>query len=219
MKKTLAQTTSRTGKSRAAKTRIDWRERRGAATREQILDAAVRSIVKHGYASLTTTMIADTAEVSRGAMLHHFPSKEAIIREMVRHLFEKRMAAFEKMVKTVPDEDSRIKNSIRIFRDQVNHPYFIAFFELTVAARTDTTLLDMLRPCQEALEARGLELATSLFPEVSPDRIALGMALSQAVMENIALQHLSRNSNATDDRLIEFLEHQISDLYNLPGKD
>ncbi|HEY8351167.1 MAG TPA: TetR/AcrR family transcriptional regulator [Sphingomonadales bacterium] len=196
-------------------TKIDWRERRGAATREQILDAAVRAIVRHGYAALTTTMIADTANVSRGAMLHHFPSKDVIIRETIKYLFEKRMGAFRKMVGEIPAKDDRIRHSIEIFWKQVNHPYFIAFFELTVAARTDKSLLEMLAPCQKALEERGLELAQALFPEVDRDRLALGLALSQAVMESLAFQRIRRQPTEADKRLIAYLEEQIRSLYGL----
>lgn len=196
-------------------TKIDWRERRGAATREQILDAAVRAIVRHGYAALTTTMIAETANVSRGAMLHHFPSKEVIIRETIKYLFEKRMGAFEKMVGNIPVTGDRIRHSIEIFWKQVNHPYFIAFFELTVAARTDKALLEMLAPCQQALDERGLELAEALFPELERERLALGLALSQAVMESLAFQRIRRQPRETDKKLIEYLEQQIRALYNL----
>ncbi|RME67063.1 MAG: TetR/AcrR family transcriptional regulator, partial [Alphaproteobacteria bacterium] len=195
--------------------KIDWRARRGAATREQILDAAVRTLVKRGYSDLTTTTIAKTAGVSRGAMLHHFPAKDVLIREMVRYLFDRRMAAFEKMVATVSRDGNRVAESLKTYWQQVNHPYFIAFFELTVAARTDKMLHAMLAPCQDALDARGLELAQALFPQVARERLTIGLALSQAVVEYLALQHMRRAPNALDDRLIAHLSHHIRAFYGL----
>lgn len=195
--------------------KVGWRERRGAATRKQILDVTVRSIVNVGYAALTTTMIADSAQVSRGAMLHHFPSKEAIMHDTVRYLFERRLSAFEKTVNAIPRVGDRIKASIEAFWKQVSHPYFIAFFELTVAARTDKGLLEILAPCQQALDERGLDLAQALFPEVDRNRLALGMALSQGIIEHLAVQRIQRKSSELDRRLLEYLEQQIRELYGL----
>ena len=102
-----------------------------------------------------------------------------------------------------------------IFWDQVHHPYFTAFFELTVAARTDRSLLAVMAPCQEALEARSLELAQELFPELDPARLRLGLALSQAIMESLALQLIRRKPNELDTRLIDYLEQQIQALYGI----
>ena len=199
--------------------KIDWRERRGAATREQLLDAAVKSIVKHGYAKLSTTMVADAAKVSRGAMLHHFPSKKILIHETVKHLFEKRLTAFEKMVLNIPKGGDLVEESIKVYWQQINHPYFIAFFELTVAARTDENLLKILLPYQEALNSRGLELAGKLFPEVPRETLSLGLAMSQAVMEYLALQRIRSTQTETDKRLIEFMEQEIRSLYDITPLD
>lgn len=200
-----------------ARPRIDRRERRGAATREQILDATVRSIVTHGYHALTTTMVAKAAKVSRGAMLHHFPSREAVIRETIGYLFEKRLAAFEKMVARVSAEGHRVEQSLEIYWQQARHPYFIAFFELSVAARTDKSLQAMLTPYQQALEARSLELARQLFPDVAPERLAIGLALSQAVIEHLALQHMAQKDNPLDAPLLTHMQNHIRAFYGLDG--
>jgi AcrR family transcriptional regulator len=203
--------------TKPAKIRVDWRQRRGTATKNQILDATVRCIVKHGYGALTTTMIADAAQVSRGAMLHHFPSKEIIVHETIRYLFKRRMHAFEKMVEAIPRSGDLVHDSIEVFWKQVHHPYFIAFFELTVAARTDKALLETLAPCLQALDERGLDLAEALFPNVDRSRLALGMALSQGIIEHLALQHIQQKSDRNDKSLISYLEHQIRILYQLDG--
>jgi AcrR family transcriptional regulator len=195
--------------------RIDWRRRRGAATRVHILDAAVRCIVEYGYGALTTTMIANAAQVSRGAMLHHFPSKDAVLGETIRYLSERRLKVFEKMIDAIPRDNHRVHNSIELFWSQVGHPYFIAFFELAVAARTDKALNAAVTPCLQALDARGLELAQSLFSEVDHDRLVLGITLSRAVLEYLTQQHSQQKSDASDRRQIEYLKQQLSALYGI----
>ncbi len=51
--------------------------------RTKIIRAARRIIRKSGAAHLTLEEIADEAGVSKGGLLYHFPSKEALIRELI----------------------------------------------------------------------------------------------------------------------------------------
>jgi AcrR family transcriptional regulator len=49
------------------------------ATRAKLLQAAITIVVEHGAAHLTLNAVAQTAQVSKGGLLHHFPSKEALL--------------------------------------------------------------------------------------------------------------------------------------------
>ena len=62
---------------------VGWQAQKSASTRELIIEAAIKCLVELGYARTTTTVIAEKAGLSRGAMLHHFPSKLGIIRAAV----------------------------------------------------------------------------------------------------------------------------------------
>ena len=55
------------------------REQRTSDSRLRILDAAVACLVESGYAGTTTLTIQARAGVSRGRLLHHFPSKETLL--------------------------------------------------------------------------------------------------------------------------------------------
>src|SRR5437762_1035398 len=54
-------------------------EERSATTRALLLDATLECLIDAGYAATTTTMIAERAGVSRGAQLHHFPTKSELV--------------------------------------------------------------------------------------------------------------------------------------------
>jgi AcrR family transcriptional regulator len=49
--------------------------RRGAHMRLRLLEATVDLISRHGYAATTIQLLADTASVSRGSILHQFPTR------------------------------------------------------------------------------------------------------------------------------------------------
>ena len=62
--------------------------RKQTPTREVLLDAACRLVRRQGVAQLTLDAVAATAGVSKGGLLYHFPSKEALIQGMVEHLLD-----------------------------------------------------------------------------------------------------------------------------------
>jgi AcrR family transcriptional regulator len=57
---------------------------RSARTVEAIVEAAIRILRQGGWASLTTTRVAEKAGVSVGSLYQYFPNREAIAVEIVR---------------------------------------------------------------------------------------------------------------------------------------
>ena len=64
----------------------------GEVTRELLVDVAVRLFSERGFASTSTSDIVEAAQVTRGALYHHFDRKE--------DLFE---AAFEQVERSIAD--------------------------------------------------------------------------------------------------------------------
>ncbi|MCW5750017.1 MAG: TetR family transcriptional regulator C-terminal domain-containing protein [Alphaproteobacteria bacterium] len=52
--------------------------------RQDLRDAAVRSIAKHGYAGVTVSMICEEAGFSRGLIGHYFKGKDDLLLEAIR---------------------------------------------------------------------------------------------------------------------------------------
>lgn len=67
-----------------------------ASSRDRLLDAAEELVSAQGATNLTLDAVARAAGVSKGGLLYHFPTKEALLQAMVdRHLEEvdRRVAA------------------------------------------------------------------------------------------------------------------------------
>jgi AcrR family transcriptional regulator len=62
------------------------RERRIAARKRQILQAAAQVFAEKGFNGATTREIADIADVAEGTIYNYFDSKEDLLSEMVHDL-------------------------------------------------------------------------------------------------------------------------------------
>lgn len=95
------------------------RQKRSQETCTVILEAAARILETDGLGGLTTNRVAETAGVSVGSLYQYFPSKEAILAEMIRDLRRSLLSDCEAAVDTVrgrplPDAvDALVRASLR----------------------------------------------------------------------------------------------------------
>lgn len=194
---------------------LGWQAQKSAGTRNAILESAIACIVEYGYRGTTTTAISRKAGLSRGAMLHHFPAKVDIIRAAVEHLHKKRLKAFRRaMSRAAAPTDDRVTLGVDAFFDHVRHPMFVAFFELSVAARTDPELAGILRPMQEAFETEWYSTAKDVFPEWQgrDEQFDIALDLSRYVMEGLAVSSLTHRGSERDKRILKYLADKLHEL-------
>lgn len=139
---------------------------RRRATRSALLDATVACLVEDGYANTTTRRIAERANVSPGALQHHFASKQELVSEAITYLT--RRLSEQLMERGLPSAESgRLLAEQLIDRlwEVLNGPLIEAATELAVAARTDPSLRQRLAEAQrEAVEMVGVT-ARYLLPD------------------------------------------------------
>src|SRR4029453_13592842 len=115
-------------------------QERAIATRNALLDAAIECLVELGYAGTTTIETARRAGVSRGAQLHHFPTKAQLLATAVEHLFDRRRSAFLAAFAAIHPKAARLDAAMDLLWSMFEGPAFVAWTELWVAARTDPEL-------------------------------------------------------------------------------
>jgi AcrR family transcriptional regulator len=73
-----------------ARARADGRTapRDGAATKRRILDASERVVLRDGVGHLTLDAAAGEAGLSKGGVLYHFPTRDALVSAMVARIIE-----------------------------------------------------------------------------------------------------------------------------------
>src|SRR5438045_1209547 len=139
-------------------------EERSAATRARLLDATLECLVELGYARTTTTEIAERAGVSRGAQLHHFPTRMELVLAAVEHVFAVRDVEFHQAFARLPEGANRAAAAVDLLWHIMSGDTFAAWLELAVAARTDGELRKKLH----AIGGRAARRIERTFRELFP---------------------------------------------------
>jgi AcrR family transcriptional regulator len=173
---------------------------RRASSRALILDAAVQALVEHGYSGTTTVMIQELAGVSRGRLLHHFPSREALLVAAAQHLAVERINEMERWFSESSDLDAsgddRIDRAVMLLWRTFRQPYFWAAMELWAVARTNAELRVELATAEHRLGRAIQHVIATMFGPVHSSHPAFAEVreLLFTSMRGVALTY------AIDDR-------------------
>lgn len=202
-----------------------WQAEKSALTRQSILEASVRCFVDHGYASTTTAMIAEEANVSRGAMMHHFPSRSAVMNAVVGYLHVRRLNEYRDLMLDIDSPDqtmtrAAIRTSVEAAWKYVNLPSFVAYQELLGAARTDPALAEAVGEVERDFEREFLKTVRSVFPHWKQVKsLQAAHDLVQFVMQGMGVAHRSSNREQRARRMIETVTDHLERVYFTDTKD
>ena len=82
------------------------------SSQDRILDAAMRVFRRHGFRRSSIEQAADEAGLTRQALYHHFPSKEALFRAALERLYEKAVAAEAAAARTAEATEASLADII-----------------------------------------------------------------------------------------------------------
>ena len=174
---------------------VSRQEARSRSTRLRVLEAAVECLVELGWSGTTTTVVAERAGVSRGAQLHHYRTKSALLVAAVEHLGERRAAELRAEAAALRAGGDRVAQTVDLLATLFTGPLFAAAIEVWVAARSDPSLRATLVP----VEARfGREVHRMTVQLLGADETRPGVRESvQATLD--LLRGLGVASLLTDD--------------------
>ena len=148
------------------------RARRSADSRALILEAAVGCLVQEGYAGASTLAVQARAGVSRGRLLHHFPSRAELLVAAAQYLATSSLAELQQRATALmadqPPGRERVDRAIDLTWATFQEPPFWAAMELWTAARTDPDLRAGLRTEERRLRASIRAVADGIWgPEIA----------------------------------------------------
>jgi AcrR family transcriptional regulator len=197
---------------------ISWQAQKSAMTRDRILDATINCFIELGYSDVTTARVASTAGVSRGAMLHHFPSKTELIQAAVEYLHDKLLEDYTRRVDNIPSAlkgKKRRRAGIEAYWEHLSGDLSVVHHELCVAGRTDLELKAILENSQVLFEQHVRESNTRLFKEWNDrgDRYLLAMDVTKFMMEGMAAGQLMTNREERIARLLDYLADRLEEIF------
>jgi AcrR family transcriptional regulator len=140
---------------------------RSATTRQALLDATIRCLVEEGYANTTTSRVAELAGVSRGAHLHHFQTRSALIAAAVERLQIRRAQELMAAADALPSGPERVTQALDLLWRSYTSPLFQGALDLWTAGRTDAELRSHLVKIERDFDRQTMQLARRLFPQAA----------------------------------------------------
>jgi AcrR family transcriptional regulator len=177
---------------------------RTAVTTEKLLGATVTSLIERGYRGTSTPEICKRAGVSRGAQLHHYPTKESLVAAAVEHLLSQRVTELSARLSEAPAGVLDLKEAAVFLWKVYTGDTFYAWLELVVTSRTDEDLRKIMVALDERLVARAERVvAKFLLPYVDdPRRIKATTRLILAIFDGLATHRvLSQDDSLAMDAL------------------
>ncbi len=176
-------------------------QQRRDETRKALLDAAVESLIDVGFARTTTLEVQRRADVSRGALLHHFPSKAELLVAAVDHLAEMRARELKALASQLPEGRARTDAVIGLLWQCFSGAFFQVAMELRTAARTDPELRPVLQSAERALRDRIFAQARTLFGKDVADHpgVERALDLTLQLMIGSAMTQVLHKDQRLDD--------------------
>jgi AcrR family transcriptional regulator len=178
-------------------------QERSETTRQRILDAVMQCLREEGWVAATTPRIAEIAGISRGALLHHYPTKSLLMRAALDHVLEQGQAQFLRAIEGVPDGPERLSTMIDALWATMSSDTFVPWIEVLVASRRDPEL----RETVEAFALRTQAVVDENFRRLfgvsgrESDVVAQAPLFAFALVEGLALRQLVIQDNRAENAL------------------
>ena len=180
-------------------------------TRARILDSAMRLFAETGYHAATNPAIATAANLTRGAMLYHFATREELVEAAILHIELARARLFEEAARASasPGLDAS-EQAIDAYWALLHETPFVAFAELEAAARTDPMLRARLAASQTAFDRAQVGDRFGALAQAGADpRFQTSRDLGRFLLEGLARGAMTYDETARRQRLLAVVKRAV----------
>lgn len=183
-------------------------ESKSSVMRITILEATIDCLANHGYASTTNNLVCELAKISRGAMLHHYHTRQDLMIATIEYAFYRHMSNFSRMVKDLTEDDRSNRNiAIAIDWRLCQSREYKAYQELLMASRTNPDLRKFFMPRARHHDLVWKEELLKIFPEWRKDMRALDLSrrLVRSFLDGMSLNKDQWKDQTTEWVLLAFI--------------
>lgn len=174
---------------------------RARTMRLRLIGATIEALDAHGFAATSISVVQQRAGVSRGALMHHFGSRNELMVATAEHLLA---AALRPMQETAAPRGNVGMLVRHYWQRIVNTSEGRAFVEILLACRTDPELQAALGPMFSDWDAEITRAAERMFAAQSgdPDDVALLWSIARTFARGLIIHGQFTDDPAQIDRLI-----------------
>ena len=163
-----------------------------------------------GYHAATNSEIAAASGLTRGAMLYHFATRDALVAAAAEHIQAARLTQLDAAASNPPPGVDATGQAIAAYWRLLAEQPFIAFSELEAVARTDAMVRACVAPAQEAFDRAqvGTPFATIAQAGQGP-RFQASRDLARFLLEGLARASLAYDREARVQSLIAVVDRAV----------
>jgi AcrR family transcriptional regulator len=190
--------------------RLARRERRRELSRDEILRAARAVLLRSGIAAMTLEAVAQAAGMSKTGLYYYYPSKDALMFELVFGAIERQARSVQAAVRKAGDGGGALRaiigETVRSFADRLDDFRLIFMFAQVAGAGSvnwSTEQFERLRPLNDLLFADAARLlASERVKRAVPERVEPRLLAFLAYLSAIGLLTMKGMVEQLDDPLI-----------------
>jgi AcrR family transcriptional regulator len=122
---------------------------RSRATRQRLLETTIRCLATHGWEVSTVGFIAGEAGISRGAVQHHYRTREDLILGALEYMFASRVAALDALPEPPGGGAERVHAVVADLVEAVGGELFRAALQVWTVAAADPELRAAVVPLEK----------------------------------------------------------------------
>lgn len=185
---------------------------RSEAMRERLINATVTCLAHEGYAGTTVSKIISAAGVSRGAPMHHFPTKASLLEATAEYLIRWMNRHLARATRDLVSSEQRAADMITASWQELHDgPESLALMELMMASRRDADLARVMRTLWDA-GRQALDLASKHYfePEFNGVKPTQLFILTHWLMRGMALEQHLMNDAPVAEHFVALWGHIMS---------
>ena len=125
---------------------------RGEETRRALIAACIECLYERGYAATSIEAVMAKAGISRGSVLHQFPTRLALMAATIEAAMHGMIEDTRARYNVVTDPVEKLRRMSQLFWETQQIPEGIAVTEMLLAARWDPDLARVLKTIAETIE-------------------------------------------------------------------
>jgi AcrR family transcriptional regulator len=185
---------------------------RSADTQRKLISAAITVLHRVGYGATTTGLIAEEAGVSRGAMLHQYPTKVDLMLAVVAEVYRREADEYRLRGSKAASPRERFHQFPDLMWELLTRPSAVAVLEIMMGARSDPALASRLAPLQRQIESVSRANVEQIleeggFPDLS--EVNAMRRLFVAAVRGLSIDRMLLGDSAELDQAVELLKRLL----------